>query len=72
MIRHRIFGEVGVLLDGRPLRRLDLSSPSEKISSSGPIDLGVVELGQVATLTLKLLVPRRHYGFDGVRLTPAR
>ena len=70
MVRHRIFGEVAVLLNGKPLQQINLFAPTNKITASGPIDLGRVELAQSNTLTLRLLLQRRHYAFDGLRLTP--
>ncbi len=70
MARHQSFGEVNVLLNGTPLKNINLYSPSNKILPTGPIDLGVKEMGETNTLTILLLNPRMQYVFDGIRLLP--
>ncbi len=70
MARHQSFGEVNVRLNGKPLQKINLYSPSDKVVATGPIDLGVMEMGETNTLTIMLLKPRMQYAFDGIRLTP--
>lgn len=70
MARHPSFGEVSVRLNEKFLQTINLSSPSEKVLPTGPIDLGVRDLGETNTLTFMLLNPRMQYVFDGIRMTP--
>ena len=70
MARHRLFGEVNVRLNGKPLQNINLYSPSDKVLPTGPIDLGVIEMGETNILTVLLLNLRKQYAFDGIRLSP--
>jgi len=72
LARQGTFGQLGVVLNNQPLGMVNLFAPSERITATGPINLGAVELGEKNVLTLELPHPGRHYAFDGLVLVPVK
>jgi hypothetical protein len=70
--RQGTFGQLGVVLNNEPLGMVNLFTASERLTTTGPLNFGAVELREKNVLTLELRHPGRHYAFDGLVLVPVK